>query len=410
MLIQYSVENFRSIKDEIIINFSANEKQKHEMWVIEEEGMPRVYKSIGLVGPNASGKTNIIQSFMFALRFIQGTIKRKESAKINIETFGFGKNTMDQENVASFEFIFIYRNVKYVYGFSVNSEEVVEEYLMGYFSAKPKTLFDRSEGQHYEFKGNDVSSQREISKKTNRNRLYMPVAAEWGYEPVKVVYEWFNFISRQYLDFDINRMLERIVEDENQKTILIEELRKADFNIKDIYIEKKKWDKRSMDLFELLVSKLGSEMDEVDIPENNPIVHVVHENMQGEIFDILLDDDSSGTRAVIDNIVELLYISSAGGLILEDELGKTFHTKLTQHFLDMIRSEKINQGNTQMLFSSHDTKILNMLNPDQIYLVDKDEEGSTFVKLLDDFVIRAQDNIELGYLKGRYGGIPYMKG
>lgn len=58
--------------------------------------------------------------------------------------------------------------------------EVVEEYLMGYFSAKPKTLFERTEGQHYEFKGNDVRFQKEIAQKTNYNRLYMPVAEERG--------------------------------------------------------------------------------------------------------------------------------------------------------------------------------------------------------------------------------------
>lgn len=410
MLVQYSVENFRSIKDEIIINFSADKKQKYPKWVIEEEGVPRIYKSIGLVGPNASGKTNIIQSFLFALRFIQGTIKRKESAKINIETYAFGKKDESEEDIASFEFIFIYNKVKYVYGFSVNSEEVVEEYLMGYFSAKPKTLFDRKKGQQYDFKGNDVSTQTEIARKTNRNRLYMPVAAEWGYERVKAAYEWFNFISRQYLEFDISKMLESIIKDKKKKGILLEELRKADFNIRDIYVENKKWDRRSMDFLELLVNKFASEMDEVDIPDFNPIIHVVHENMQGELFDIRLEEDSAGTSAVIQNIVELLYIGSQGGLILEDELGKTYHTKLTQHFLNMVKSDRMNQGNTQLLFSSHDTKILNILNPDQIYLVDKDEEGATFVKLLDDFVIRAQDNIELGYLKGRYGSIPYMKG
>lgn len=88
---------------------------------------------------------------------------------------------------------------------------------MGYFSAKPKTLFERTEGQYYEFKGNDVRIQKEIAQKTNHNRLYMPVAAEWGYEPVKAAYEWFNLISRQYEDFDINSMIEQIVQNEAQK-------------------------------------------------------------------------------------------------------------------------------------------------------------------------------------------------
>ncbi len=96
--------------------------------------------------------------------------------------------------------------------------------------------------------------------------------------------------------------------------------------------------------------------------------------------------------------------------MLEDELGKVYHTRLTQHFLEILKSDTVNCGNAQLLFTSHDTKILNLLNPDQIYLVDKEEDGATSVKLLDDFAIRENENIELGYLKGRYGSVPYMKG
>ena len=76
----------------------------------------------------------------------------------------------------------------------------------------------------------------------------------------------------------------------------------------------------------------------------------------------------------------------------------------------MFRSKVVNPGQAQLFFTTHNTKILNMVNPDQVYLVDKDETGATVVKLLDDYLIQENDDIELGYLKGRYGGVPYMKG
>ena len=99
---------------------------------------------------------------------------------------------------------------------------------------------------------------------------------------------------------------------------------------------------------------------------------------------------------IFGNMAELLYLSKNGGLILEDELGNSYHSKLTEHYLNMIKDRDNNPGNVQMLFSTHDTKVLGFLNPGQIYLVDKDEQGATVVKLLDDFVIREKDNIELG--------------
>ena len=406
MLVQYAVRNFKSIKDEIIINFTADKKSRKNNWVTMQESQ-ELYKAIGLIGPNASGKTNIVESIVFAFRFILGTISRRESAKINIERFGFDES--HRVKPATFEFIFYQDHIKYVYGFSVNEKEVLEEYLMGYFSAKAKTLFERN-GQNFEFKGNDAKLQKEIAQKTNRNRLYMPVAAEWGYAPIKIAYEWFGFISRQYLDFNVISMIEEIAKDKIRKSVLIKELQNADFNIKDIYIKKKKMSKEDYGIIQRLLSEVVNEMGEISIPESSATIHVVHENAEGQTFDIPLDEDSAGTETIVQNIAELLYISADGGLMIEDELGKAYHTKLTQHFLAMVKSPDINNGGAQLLFTSHDTKVLNLMNPDQIYLVDKDESGSTIVKLLSDYIIRENDNIELGYLKGRYGSVPYMKG
>lgn len=408
MLVQYSVANFKSINEEVVINFSADKKARDREWIIKKEDLPDMYKCIALIGPNASGKTCILNSFLFAMKFIYGTLKRREDSRISVERFGLEEEY--QEKPAAFEFIFYQEGIKYVYGFSVNETEVVEEYLMGYFSAKPKTLFDRSAGQHYEFKGNDTKTQTEISKKTNKNRLYMPVAAEWGYEPAKIVYQWFNFATRQYINFDINKIMGEIISDKKKKKVLLQELKNADFDIKDIYVKSKKLDKKSHDIMERFIHELVGELEEIIIPESTPIIHVVHENSSGRKIDLSLDEDSAGTDLYIRNIAELLYISDKGGFILEDELGKAYHAKLTQHYLEKIKSNAVNTGNVQILFTSHDTKILNLLNPDQVYLVDKDETGATMIKLLDDYIIRENDNIELGYLKGRYGSVPYMKG
>lgn len=408
MLVQYSVENYKSIKDEIILNFRVDKKYEEDKWAIREEGIPPLYKCLGMIGPNASGKSNIMQSFLFALKFIINTIERKENAKIKIERFQFGEFCMEEP--ASFEFIFYQNKIKYVYGFSVNEDEVVEEYLLGYFSAKPKTLFERLERQHYEFRGNDVKLQKQIAEKTNANRLYMPVAAEWGYEPLKIVYNWFRFVSRQYEKFDISSMVEQILQKKERKDLLLSELQKADFNITDIYVKKQRMNDRTHDILQKILSEFAGEMGEAVVPDVSAVVWLVHENRKGERLDIELGEDSAGTSVIVQNIVELFSLSENGGLMLEDELGKVYHTKLTQHFLEILKSDIVNCGNAQLLFTSHDTKILNLLNPDQIYLVDKNEDGATCVKLLDDFAIRENENIELGYLKGRYGSVPYMKG
>ena len=407
MLVQYAVSNYKSIKDEIIINFARIDGESDDNWTIPvEEPRCRLYNVIGLMGPNASGKSNIIDSFYFAIRFIKNTISRKEKSKIKVEPFLLDDQT--QKQPSSFEFIYIYQGIKYVYGFSVNSVRVEEEYLLAYYSAKPTTVFERQNGTEYRFRGNDVSRQRELSGKTNANRLYLPVAAEWGYDKLSGAYAWFENVFDQYENVRISDVLENIVVDEKKKSILLESLQKADFNITDIYVKKRKLEKQQIDVIREMIAKIVPEVEVDNIPESNPEIYVTHRNKGENEYSINLNDDSSGTKSIVYDIAELLYLSQ-GGIILEDELGRNYHTRLTEYYLKLIGRLAPDHHRVQMLFASHDTKILNLLNRDQIYLVDKDEEGATFLKLLDDYIIREKDNIELGYLKGRYGAIPYMR-
>lgn len=406
MLVQYAVENYKSIKEEVVINFRAENKGGKSSWTTSfHDKDSAFYKCIGLFGPNASGKSNILDSFKFALRFISKTISRKDSAKIAIEPFAFSEEYKNRPS--SFEFIFYKDAVKYVYGFSVNRTNVLEEYLIEYHTGEPIMLFERGKGNVYDFNGNDVKLQTEISLKTNANRLYMPVAAEWGYEKMKPVMEWFDFCNKQYTGFNTSaEMVSEICNDEQRKTLFIRELQKADFSIDHIYVKNRHIEKREKDLIDKIFALLD---EDFSVPEESSDIRVVHKNNQGELMDISLNDDSAGTYALIYNLAEIMYVGQYGGVMIEDELGKEYHTLLTEHFLNMIQSSEINQKDAQIIFTSHDARMLNVLNPDQIYLVDKAEDGATYVKLLDDFEI-GSDKIELGYLKGRYGGIPYVGG
>ncbi len=412
MLIQYSVKNYKSIKEEVVINFSVLKKNVEKNKLIQDVGLLNpLYKCIGLVGPNACGKSNIINSLFFALTYINTTIKRKEKAKIGVELFMLDKES--REDAASFEFIFMENSIKYVYGFTVNTEKVLEEYLLAYYSKKATTVFEREDNGAviYNFKGNDVKIQSEIAQKTNANRLYMPVAAEWGYEKAKVPYGWFEKMYRQYSDMNGNQVIAEVLKDQKLKTILLDTLVKADFNIKDIYVKNRRMEKEHRDaLLQFLKQMIGeSETIENIIPEDTPMVWITHVGKEDQIFDVELNEDSSGTRDIVDNLAELLFINKEGGLFIEDEFARNYHTRLTEYFLKLFHDESINNGKAQLLFSTHDTKVFNLLNPEQIYLVDKDENGATYVKLLDDYLIREKDNIELGYLKGRYGAIPNIR-
>lgn len=410
MLIQYSVENYKSIRDEVIINFSAKNEEYNSEWVIKNENLDYpIYKAIGLIGPNASGKSNILDSMIFALDFINRTLTRKDVSKISVIPFMLKDDWETKET--RFEFIFLEDNKKYVYGFAINFDKVIEEYLIEYFNKSEKVIFEREnyEQEKYDFKGNDVKRQKRIAEKTNSNRLYLAVAAEWGYEKIKTAYNWFVRMNREYSVR--NKVIAEILEEKKYKKILIDTLHKADFNIKDIYVENRELEPKYQEAIKQFISQITGDSNILmdDAMNENFDIRIIHENEEGNEYEINLEYDSSGTRSIVYNVAELINMNVNGGLVLEDELGKNFHTRLTEYYLNLFRNPDINFGSVQMVFSSHDTNVLSLLSPEQIYLVDKDEDGNTFVKLLDDYLIRDGDDVELGYLKGRYGAVPYMK-
>lgn len=406
MLIQFSVENYKSIKEEVIINFSS--KNKKGVHASKIEGYNSLlFHSIGLVGPNASGKSNILSAVTFSINYIINTVDRKEMAKTRVIPFKLAEDWKKRDT--SFEYIFVENKTKYVYGFSLDENRVTKEYLYAYYSKKPTTVFERdiNNSPCFDFKGKNIRQQKEIADKTNANRLFLSVAAEWGVDSCKIPYDWFLKKSWGTYGMGNPRIIEKVINNVELKKEMISTLERADFNISDIAVKKRKVDGEYKELMMHFLNALGkNDEEDSDLLDNFPEVWVTHKCASGESFEIKQSNDSSGTSDLIDSIAEFLYLKDIGGLYIEDEFGKNFHTKLTKHIVELY--DGVDSSELQMLFCTHETIVLNCLSPEQIYLVDKDEDGSTYVKLLDDYIIRDKDNIELGYLKGRYGAIPYM--
>jgi AAA15 family ATPase/GTPase len=408
MLIQYSVTNYKSIKEEVVINFSAQGSKSENDWIVDIPVKPnKLYKAIGLIGPNASGKTNIIKSMEFALAFISRTIKRKDNSKINVAPFKLDDVSVNENT--DFEFIYFFNGIKYVYGFSINRKRVEEEYLWAYYTIKPTTIFNRHNCNEYDFKGNDVSQQKEYSEKTSENRLYLPVAAEWGYSKAKEALAWFKIVDESINNVRDDKLIVKVVQNSNDKKLLLEMLRHADFDITNIETKRLEQTAEKQAVVYNFIKELGvlSE-DEQDIFESYKI-YITHSNEENLEYTIDMESDSAGTKTFLIIMARLIDLGNRGGLILMDEFGKTFHTKLSEHYMKRFSNPNINKKNGQLLFDTHDVSLLNVFDPRQIYLIDKCQEGYTCCTSLSDYSIRSNDNIELGYLKGRYSAIPYFK-
>jgi len=99
-----------------------------------------------------------------------------------------------------------------------------------------------------------------------------------------------------------------------------------------------------------------------------------------------------------------------GAPLIVDEMDASLHTLLSMHLVRLFNSTETNPRNAQLIFNTHDTNLLNsgLLRRDQIWFTEKTSDGSTQVFPLSDFKLRSSDNLESGYLMGRYGAIPFI--
>ena len=104
---------------------------------------------------------------------------------------------------------------------------------------------------------------------------------------------------------------------------------------------------------------------------------------------------------------------NSGAVLVVDEIEASMHPLLTRHLIEMIQDQTTNQNHAQLIFTTHDTGLLDLklLRRDQIWFAEKDEKTmQTDIYALTEFSPRKEENIARGYLQGRYGAIPFIGG
>ena len=130
-----------------------------------------------------------------------------------------------------------------------------------------------------------------------------------------------------------------------------------------------------------------------------------------ENYELNLNNESSGTQILFSFAPILKDVFENGKILVIDEIERSLHPSLVEMIIKFFHNPKINKGNAQLIFNTHDTNLLSleMFRRDQIWFAEKDpKKGATDLYPLDDFSVRKNENIQKGYLNGRYGAIPFV--
>lgn len=412
MLIEFSVENYLSIKERITLSMVASKDQTHENNVIKDvnKGL-NILKTAVIFGANASGKTNVLKAINFVFSFLDKSHTMQQGKKILVTPFKLDRACIDKPS--SFEIIFKYEEIKYAYGFSATEEKVIDEYLYYYPNGRQSIIFERDETSKYKFT-NDAEKQKQIIEKfDSKNKLYLSTANVWEYEKAKLPFNWLTnnlktIISHENLESLTVSIMKSDKSFEKQIKKLFSDIIE---DIKDIKIEEVEFDNSQLMkyLSEEAKSKLGDELNSGNLISINTLHKM---NYSDELVEFDLEDESDGTQKLFGLLGPWVHVLNNGLTLIVDELDIRLHSKLTRFLVELFHNPQINKNNAQLIFSTHDTNLLDqdLFRRDQIWFTQKEDDNSTDLYSLDDFPVRKDAAIEKGYLQGKYGAIPSLKG
>lgn len=416
MLIQFTVENFLSIRDKVYLSLEPSKDSEHPENLIAK-GDYNAVASAAIYGANASGKTSLFRAITTALIMLKGSNNTQITDKLPVIPFKFDSESKNKPT--SFEFTFIASDdKKYIYGFSATVEKIVEEYLYCYNSAKPTLIFDLKSTEKPKYNRAYKGKLETVYQMNTSNKLFLATATAWNAECTKIPFEWLT----EYIDtftevMDLGGVaIEKYRTDENCQYIdfTTDLLKQADINISSIKVDTKEVVDEAILPIQIMVqgkmiSQSGRKKYEVEITTGHT---VVDENGTQKKYSLRLQEESLGTQLLFFYGAFLKDAFESGKTLILDEIDKSMHPSLVKFIMNLFRDPDINKVGAQLIVTTHETGILtlDMFRRDQIYFTEKDSKtGITDLYSLDEFSVRKTENIEKGYLMGRYGAIPFLQ-
>jgi len=396
MLVEFSVENFRSFKGKVSLSMLASEDTNHEDTnvIIMPDGT-RLLKSVVIYGANASGKSNLLMAmdFMSVLLFKSRKMNPGEPIE-DIKPFKLCPELKDKPS--KFEVIFYINNIKYAYGFAATRIEIMEEYLHCFIDKNEDSLVifsrDHSLDVEYEFVHvEDPGVLKYLCQFNADNKLYLSTAVLFNYKAFIGIYEAivdlssFSYIA-PYRILRESYFDKEDVSDKARAWVLkaIEMITTIDVGITNVPI------RENRELFENDYSWGNDDYWDkyVKILKIIDTSHTALHTQYSANFN-LFSEDSTGTRNFFTTAISIAEKMSRGGIFVADEFVH-MHTLLIKYIVSLFHDPIYNNKNSQLIFTTHDTNLLNsdIFRRDQIWFLEKSQNtGASDLFSLYDFEI-----------------------
>lgn len=403
MILEFSVKNFLSFKEKVTFSMIANSnKELNDNYV--EIGGNKVLKSAAIYGANASGKSNLFKILTLVVLMLRSSNSVDINAKLPLIPFKLDKGSVNKPS--EFEIKFILDETRYVYGFIADKDKIYDEYLYYYPNGRETKIFDRTNINEYNYTQKDEKILREIEAKNAQNKFFLATATNWNFDKTKAAYNFLTNGIGTCNNLEILKNMAYKMYETNPdylKDFAIDFLQKADFNIEDYQISQIDVPGEFLTAIPEFITKT--------LPDKPKAYQVLFKHKNSDNY-LSIDEESLGTQMIFAFIPFLADSLKNKKVLIIDELDKSLHPFLVQYIVEIFNDAEINKNGSQLIFNTHDTNLLdlNILRRDQIWFTEKNSEtGESDLYSLSDFSVRKQENVEKGYMLGRYGAVPFIK-
>ena len=418
MLIEFNVSNYRSVKTlqtfsllksklsglEDTNTFFSNGTDGHEL-----------LRSAVIYGPNASGKSNILDALAWMKIAVLSSAKVDISEKLDVSPFRL--NAKSRQSPFEFQVTLIQEGVRYQYGFAATEDRVCEEWLFAFPKGRPQKWFERTYNNEIEDyvwnMGNSLQGSKHVwQTATKPNSLFLSTAVSLNSQQLKPIYNWFRKtlkISKSGNGW--GPLISSKLCEDKQKEKVMNFLKAADMDIEDIRIIEQQFEPSSLphDMPSIFKESLIEEFKDKSVIE----FKTLKKDDEGNLMEFDLEsEESDGTQKLFSLAGPWIEALSYGYVLFIDELHLNLHSKLMEFLIGMFHDPNINVGNGQLVFTSHDTNVLSqqVFRRDQVWFCQKNSYLATELYPLTDFSpLNQRENLEASYLSGRYGALPFIQ-
>lgn len=421
MLIDFTVENFKSFKEETVFSMETDKKDILEdtntisIRQNKRNHKKKLLKSAVLFGANASGKSNFI-SILAAFRyylFVKGKNKfRNDDFRFSDEK----KYTKMEINILINEKIY-----NYILELDFKNKVIVSEIFYIIDERKDVPVYKR-ENSKIIFYDKKIFSDYEttikfINENLNDSDSILTRLSE--YRKPEEIEDFIEYLDNMMIwnsEISIREIGKLFYENKKSKKNFIDYLKKFGFSIDDIEITKEKEDENILKIIENVRSSFtGKEGNKIEMPEIDYKYNLkfIYKKNKNESYSLNLSEQSTGTQKMIKLFLPIYNVLSNGGILIIDELDESLHYKLIYDIIKMFNSVNVNKKNAQIIFTTHNLLLLdlNIFRRDQIWFVENKEifKGTELYSLSDINGVRKDSKILRDYLNGYFGGVPDIK-